>query len=258
MPIGVYIDTNVWDFRFEKNELGTVMNIDTENPPALTKIDSQMIRIDGGLITLKDEGTQRYWTVKLRPFSMAKYTVTREEYQLVNKDVRLAGESRGPIVDISWNDAVRFCNSLSRRAGLNECYAPDGDGEIVCDWTAHGYRLPTEAEWEYACRAGTNDPRYGELDAIAWYRDNSAYAVHEVGTKQPNAWGFHDMIGNVWEWCWDMFDQQVYGTYRVFRGGSWSDPPTACRASCRRKSHPNFHIDDLGFRLARSLDSQGA
>jgi len=77
-------------------------------------------------------------------------------------------------------------------------------------------------------------------------------ALHDVGTKQPNAWGFHDTIGNAWEWCWDVYDARVYGPYRVFRGGGWCDKPRACRASCRRKSHPTYCIDDLGFRLARS------
>jgi formylglycine-generating enzyme required for sulfatase activity len=94
--------------------------------------------------------------------------------------------------------------------------------------------------------------RPGGLDDIAWYRANSGGHPHEVGTRAANAWGLHDMIGNVWEWTWDRFDTEVYGPYRVFRGGGWFDPPRACRASCRRKSHPTLRIDDLGFRLARS------
>jgi formylglycine-generating enzyme required for sulfatase activity len=123
---------------------------------------------------------------------------------------------------------------------------------VVCDWDAGGFRLPSEAEWEYACRSGDSGVRYGALEEIAWYRGNSGGTVHDVATRQPNAWGLHDMIGNVWEWCWDLYDPGVYGPYRVFRGGG-SDRPRSCLASCRRKSHPTSYIDDLGFRLARSL-----
>jgi formylglycine-generating enzyme required for sulfatase activity len=126
------------------------------------------------------------------------------------------------------------------------------DEDIDWDMSADGYRFPTEAEWEYACRAGTRGPRYGELADIAWYRDNALGAVREVGGKAPNAWGFHDMVGNVWEWCWDRLDREVYGSYRVLRGGGWSDPRWSCRASVRRGSHPTLQIDDVGFRVARS------
>jgi hypothetical protein len=123
---------------------------------------------------------------------------------------------------------------------------------IVWDRAADGYRLPTEAEWEHACRAGTTGPRYGPLDEIAWYRDNSDGRVHDVGGKQPNAWGLHDMLGNVWDWCWDVYDPEIYGTYRVLRGGGWFDEHWSCRASVRRRSHPTFRVDDVGFRVVRS------
>lgn len=221
------------------------MNTDEQWPMAV---------IGGGLITLKDEGTQRYWTVQLRPFLLATLTVTHQQYELVVRNCPAPSGNRClPVTDVSWHEAIQFCNAWSRQAGLAECYAVNANDEIECNWQANGYRLPTEAEWEFACRAGSNDSRYGELDTIAWYKDNSKGSVHHVGTKTPNRWGLHDMLGNVWEWCWDIYDREVYGPYRVFRGGGWSDPASACRASCRRKSHPTYKIDDLGFRVARSI-----
>ncbi len=110
-----------------------------------------------------------------------------------------------------------------------------------------------EAEWQYACKAGTSGYRFGEIDEIAWYSDNSEGRAHPVGTKTPNNWGLYDMIGNVWEWCWDLYDPEVYGTYRIFRGGSWAESERGCGATVRRRSHPTFAIDDLGFRLAQTI-----
>ena len=208
-----------------------------------------LIGLPAGEIVLRDEGKKTNWLVEVEAFRLAPFPVTHEQY---GGDFSAA---RAPVTDVSWLDAVRFCNLLSAASGLEPCYTigDDRDGQdVVCDWRGDGYRLPTEAEWEYACRAGSPDVRYGDLDEIAWYRGNSGDETHDVGTKAPNAWGFHDMIGNVWEWCWDVYDPAVYGPYRVFRGGGRYDHPRACRASCRRKSHPTFHIDDLGFRLARS------
>lgn len=221
---------------------------------AIQHIDAGMVRIDAGSITLKDEGTDRSWTVQLLPYLIGRFVVTQEQYSLVvGQDQTFAFTARNkPVVDVSWIDAIRFCNLLSHKAGLPECYSFSPEGEVSCNWELDGYRLPSEAEWEYACRAGSTEVRYGELSEIAWYRDNSDQYLHEIGTRKPNDWGLYDMIGNVWEWCWDIYDAKVYGPYRVFRGGGWYDSPRGCRASCRRKSHPTFHVDDLGFRLART------
>lgn len=219
-------------------------------------IAEHLIGIPAGEIVLRDEGTRTEWQVEVGAFLLAPYPVTRELYHAVRGEAA-AGPAgpRTPVTEVSWLDAVRFCNLLSRAEGLDPCYSIGGDPDgqdVACDWAAGGYRLPSEAEWEYACRAGTSGVRYGELDEIAWYRANSGGEVHDVATKAPNAWGLHDMIGNVWEWCWDVYDPGVYGPYRVFRGGGADDLPRGCRASCRRKSHPTFRVDDLGFRLARS------
>jgi formylglycine-generating enzyme required for sulfatase activity len=212
------------------------------------------LRIPAGEILLRDEGAKTSWKVEVGAFLLAPYPVTRELYGAVRGEAP-SGAPRTPVTEVSWMEAVRFCNLMSAETGLGPCYSmgddPDGQ-DVVCDWTADGYRLPSEAEWEYACRAGTSGVRYGELDEIAWYRENSGGELHDVATKAPNAWGLYDMIGNAWEWCWDVYDPRVYGPYRVFRGGGSYDRPRGCRASCRRKSHPTLSIDDLGFRLARS------
>jgi formylglycine-generating enzyme required for sulfatase activity len=213
-----------------------------------------VVQVQAGKIILKNEGSGLRWIVPVQPFALNRFVVTNEQYQLFARDLVVKKEDiNKPVVEVSWLDAIAFCNFLSEQAGLTSCYSKDTTGLVICDWTAKGYRLPSEAEWELACRAGSTEIRYGELNEIAWYEENSDSSLHEVGTKKPNAFGFHDMIGNVWEWCWDIFDAKIYGNYRVFRGGGWSDPARSCRASCRRKSHPTFRVDDLGFRLAQTI-----
>ncbi|OKJ28192.1 sulfatase-modifying factor protein [Streptomyces sp. CB02366] len=220
---------------------------------------NEMIALPPGRVTLSDRRTQRRWTVELAPYRLAATPVTQALYAQVTGARPSTGRGdRLPVEGVSWWEAVRFCNALSAQAGLTPAYRfRAGPEEIDWDASADGYRLPTEAEWEYACRAGTDGPRYGELDEIAWYRGNSNERVHEVGGRRPNAWGLHDMLGNVWDWCWDVYDAEVYGGYRVLRGGGWFDEHWSCRASARRRSHPALQVDDVGFRLARSTTPPG-
>ena len=191
-----------------------------------------------------------------------------------------------PVERVSWWDAVSYCNALSRREGLEECYELRGcsgvvgggcaSGERFClgnyecrgvdfvGLSCLGYRLPTESEWEYAARAGTTGSRYGELDVIAWYYGNSGGRTHEVGVKAPNAWGLYDMLGNVAEWTWDLYGDYPRvderdplghsgGSSRVFRGGGWGGAAHRVRSALRRHDLPAYRLLHLGFRPARTV-----
>jgi formylglycine-generating enzyme len=178
---------------------------------------------------------------------------------------------------VSWYEAVEFCNELSRQEGLDPCYSGSG-ASMLCDFTANGYRLPTEAEWEYACRAGTgtdfytgnmthplSSPLDPALDHAGWYGGNSGASTHPVGEKEPNAFGLYDMHGNVYEWCWDWYGSGYYasspaedprgpasGSYRVLRGGSWFGNARICRSANRHGIFPANRSNDSGFRLVRT------
>lgn len=214
-----------------------------------------MVKIPAGKVELRDDRIKKEWQVQIKPFLLAKYVLTVELfYSITNRALNGNENSNKPVVNISWNDAIMFCNLLSKKAGLKEYYSISNGGQIVsCNLDSNGYRLPSEAEWQYACKAGTPGYTYGELQKIAWYNENSNGQIRDVGKKEPNAWGLYDMLGNVWEWCYDLYDEKVYGSYRIFRGGSWAEAARGCGATCRRRSHPTFYIDDLGFRLARSI-----
>ena len=201
-----------------------------------------MVSVPGGMVDLRDDRRGTRWQTEVAPFLLGRFPVTAEGGDL-------------PLVEVSWLDAIELCNRFSDLEGLDRAYVRAVDGEVTCDWAATGYRLPTEAEWQYACKAGTTGYRYGELDDIAWYADNSGGRAHDVGGKAPNPWGLYDMLGNVWEWCWDLYDEEVYGPYRIFRGGGWAESARGCGATVRRRSFPTFAIDDLGVRLARTLGS---
>jgi len=216
---------------------------------------AEMVKIPSGEIELRDDRTKKSWTAKLEAFWLAKFPVTQDLYfELMQSNPSTFKGERRPVETISWFEAVIFCNQLSEKQGLTSCYNTENIENVVFNPTANGFRLPTEAEWEYACKAGKSGIRYGELDEIAWYKTNSGSSTQNVGEKLPNLWGLYDMLGNVWEWCNDIYDSEVYGSYRIFRGGGWSDEPRSVMATTRRRSHPTkFKIDDLGFRIAKNL-----
>ena len=175
-------------------------------------------------------------------FSIGVYEVTQQQYEAVmgSNPSEFKG-ANNPVENVSWDDAVAYCAKLSSLPA-----------EVAA---GHMYRLPTEAEWEYACRAGTTtEYSFGDdekdLGKYAWFKDNSEKKTHAVGEKLPNGWGLYDMHGNVWEWCSD-----AEGSNRVIRGGSWSFDAAYCRSAYR---HPLVPPDrrNYGFRLALSPSRQ--
>ena len=217
-----------------------------------------------------------------KPFYIAKYEVTFEEYDRFCDDThgdrpddRGWGRGVQPVIHVDWNDAVAYCNWLSEKDGLFPCYS--GKGEMVeCDFSANGYRLPTEAEWEYAARGGQNSQGFlyagsDNPDEVAWYANNSNDKLHPVGEKEPNELGLYDMCGNMFEWCWDWYDQNYYAAsppsdplgppppqdpqpwefVRVRRSGSWREDAENVRVSARSFDGIGYPGDN-GFRLART------
>ncbi|NLX26683.1 MAG: SUMF1/EgtB/PvdO family nonheme iron enzyme [Lentisphaerae bacterium] len=188
-----------------------------------------------------------------KPFYMGIYPVTQAQWlQVMGSNPSHFKGVDLPVETVSWYDAMEFCRKLTaleRQAGR----LPDG----------FEYTLPTEAQWEYACRAGTTGDYAGNLDAMAWYDSNSGSKTHPVGTKQPNAWGLYDMHGNVWEWCLDWYGNYASGiamdpqgassgSFRVARGGSWYHLASLCRSAFRLSHSPSFTLNILGFRVCLS------
>lgn len=232
------------------------MKLNKLQNPVLTTINDLMVKIPKGVIEMRDDRIKKKWKVNINSFFLAKFPVTQDLYFTIlgESPSAFTGDNR-PVETVTWKDAATFCNKLSELAGFTACYYFNSDEDgIIFDLNADGFRLPTEAEWQYACQAGTNKIRFGELDEIAWYKGNSSSETQPVGRKKPNEWGLYDMLGNVWEWCSDVYDEKAYGPYRIFRGAGWCDKERSVMATTRRRSHPiSFKIDDLGFRIARNI-----
>lgn len=208
-----------------------------------------LIEIPAGVVALQDARTASRREVHVQPFRLGRTAVTQSQYAAVTP-AGSASDSGVPVHGVAWRAAVLWCNAASADAGLAPAYEVTGT-KVTWLVESDGYRLPTEAEWEWACRAGTTEPTYGPLSEIAWTRADEVEAPQPVGLKRGNAFGAFDMIGNVWEWCWDYADTARYADYRSLRGGGWADPKWSCRASVRRGSSPDAVLEDIGFRVAR-------
>ncbi len=242
--------------------------------------------------------------VTLSSFYMGEKEVTQEEYEAIfgansvfENNNSVWDDSSHPVNYVNWFQAIAYCNKLSIKNGLTPVYSVEGfaDNEAwekfaynsiptggdsdweaaTCDWEANGYRLPTEAEWEYAAKGGSVEtenfkyPGSDNLDLVAWYNGNSDYKSRPVGGKEANALELHDMSGNVYEWCWDRFDESYYdplvnpendtnprgpasGNSRVLRGGAFNSASSVCGVGVRSKAYPEVDIMSYGFRLVRS------
>lgn len=209
-----------------------------------------MARIQGGEFVMRDARTSSTRAVAVESFRLSATPVTVAQFSEVQIGHATDDSVSAPVRGVSWIEAVRWCNTASIAENLDPAYRI-GCATVFWDVGSDGYRLPAEAEWEWACRAGTEGPRYGEVGDIAWTEKDGLDGPAPVATKQPNAFGLYDMLGNVWEWCWDYADPARYADYCSLRGGGWADKTWSCRASVRRGSMPTARLDDVGFRVAR-------
>ena len=234
-----------------------------------------LVRIRGGTFAMGspageqwrsvNEGPQRQVTVS--SFYIGRFPVTQAEFfdVMQTNPSHFLGPNL-PVEQVSWLEAIEYCNRRSLIEGLTPVYSVHGNN-VTWNRDANGYRLLTEAEWEFACRAGTQTPfNIGtSVDDAAWHSGNSKGRTHPVGEKLPNAWGLFDMHGNVLEWCWDwmadypraaQIDPQgpASGTMRVYRGGSWRFAPHQARSAFRFGNHPHLKIFLTGFRVARNAE----
>lgn len=246
----------------------------------VTKSGIEMISLPGGEFTMgstqgnPDEAPAH--PIKVSPFLIDKFEVTQEMFakaQLPNPSHWQ--DPKKPVERVRWRDAKQYCNERSILEGLKPCYnekTPDWD----CDYSAAGYRLPTEAEWEYAARAGTTDAfDFGSADKLrqyAWFGENAEDKTHAVGQKKPNRWGIYDLNGNVSEWCEDVYSPTYYkespavdpvgppspgkDVQRVMRGGNWKVKADMCRVTLRQGQRTGntdacFYTNFCGFRCVR-------
>ena len=242
-----------------------------------SQVEMKMVTVRGGEFLMGNAKTGVN-KVFVSSFCMANMPVTQYLYRkIMGTNPSKMQEALHPVESVTWYDAVIFCNMLSEAYGRSPCYKigsvtnlqkiQPGDPawkNITCNFSANGFRLPTEAEWEFAARGGTVHEQFvysgsNNIDEVAWYGENSNISTHQVCQKKPNVLGLYDMSGNVEEWCWDYYGDYSLsegslsgpenGNLRVKRGGSWLDDDVQCTVTFRSKSAPNGKGSNLGFRI---------
>jgi len=239
---------------------------------ALSSLSLRLAKIPPGSFLMGSENggsdEKPVKTITLSGFEMSTTEITQAQYMSIMDDnpSYFKLDNNCPVERVTWKDAITCCNKLSEKVGLEPCYNLSAG---ACDLSKSGFRLPTEAEWEYACRSESGlDYSLGDgesaLNRAGWYQRNSQEKTQPAGQKTPNTWGLYDMHGNVWEWCNDWYDKGAYqasggknpagpksGKEKVVRGGSWLDSPKDCRSAKRRNFNPEKDYSDIGFRVVR-------
>jgi len=250
---------------------GTSISVKNKNSNNLSN-SKNMVKIKSGNFMMgspdgeyEHNSNERQHNVVISSYYISIYPVTQIEYEeLIKESPSYFKGDNLPVENVNWYDAIEYCNIKSKKEGFTPVYTIEGS-EVWLDQFANGYRLPTEAEWEYACRADTKTPYNTGVtikDITGWYNLNSGDTTRPVGLKPANEWGLFDMHGNVWEWCWDLYgvykcvdDQKkknVSSTHRVLRGGSWNNNAACLRSASRGSAHATQRFQNIGFRLARN------
>lgn len=235
---------------------------------------SNMVLVEGATFSMGDNeyDGRPVHSVTLSNYYIGKYPVTQKLwFEVMGSNPSYFEGDNLPVERVNWYECISFCNALSRHNGLEECYCIDGESVTLLS-EKHGYRLPTEAEWEFAARGGKKSKGFKYAgsdipDEVAWYNykfNSEGYKTYPVGQKRANELGVFDMSGNIWEWCWDWKDAYPStsqtnplgpdsGISRVCRGGSWSSSAVICRATYRGSNDPTDSKSFIGFRLVLVL-----
>jgi sulfatase modifying factor 1 len=249
-------------------------------------LNTDMVKVEGGAYLMGskdgDKGAQndeqKQHEVKINSFEISKFEVTVWQWKKFVKATKSkmpeaptwGWKDNFPMNQITWEQAISYCNWLSKSEKLQPVYFKNGPN-YICDFKANGYRLPTEAEWEFAAKGGklSKETKYSGGDnanQIAWHKSNSNGTPHTIGTKMPNELGIYDMSGNLWEWCWDWYNEDYYkteninnpigpemGEKRTVRGGSWDSNFDYLRPANRISTYPDKTHQFYGFRIAKSI-----